>query len=93
MNEQRKEELDILISGYTKEFKNNANTEGRFGVLYLSCDTNKNNIQMSLECARKPFIRMLISLMDENELIAEDMIKAVDQYQGRDPLNLKVISI
>jgi len=80
MNKERRNELDKIISDYTKEFKKNANTEGRFGALYLSCDCKTNNIQMSLECAREPFVRMIFSLMSESKGIAEDVIKAVEQY-------------
>lgn len=80
MTEERRNKLDNVISEYTKEFRENANTEGRFGVMYISCDSNSDNIQMSLECAREPFIRMIASLMDEDEKIAQDIIKAVEQY-------------
>ena len=77
MTEERRKELDKLIAEYTKEFRENANTEGRFGALYLSCDSNSDNVQMSLECAREPFIRMIVSLMDASDAIAEDIIKVV----------------
>lgn len=80
MTEERREILDRRIAGYTVEFRHNANTEGRFGTLYLSCDTDTNNVQMSLECAREPFIRMIKSLMDSDLEIAEDIVKAVDAY-------------
>ena len=92
MTTERRNELDKLIAEYTKEFRENANTEGRFGALYLSCDSNTDNVQMSLECAREPFIRMIVSLMDASEGIAEDIIKAVEQYEPRDPMNLKLIA-
>ncbi|MFT5450538.1 MAG: hypothetical protein ACI9N9_000015 [Enterobacterales bacterium] len=92
MNEDRRNELDKLIAEYTKEFRENANTEGRFGALYLSCDSDTDNVQMSLECAREPFIRMIASLMAASDGIAEDIIKAVEQYEPRDPLNLKAIA-
>ena len=92
MTEERRNELDKLITEYTIEFRKNANTEGRFGALYLSCDSDKDNVQMSLECAREPFIRMIVSLMDASEGIAEDIIKAVEQYEPIDPLNLKLIA-
>lgn len=92
MTEDRRNELDTLISEYTKEFRENANTEGRFGALYLSCDSNTDNVQMSLECAREPFIRMIVSLMDASEGISEDIIEAVKLYEPRDPMNLKLIA-
>ena len=92
MNKERRQELDKIIAEYTVEFRENANTEGRFGVLYLSCDIKSGNVQMSLECAREPFIRMIVSLMDASEAVAEDIIKAVEQYEPRDPLNFKLIA-
>ena len=92
MTTERRNELDKLIAEYTKEFRENANTDGRFGALYLSCDSNTDNVQMSLECAREPFIRMIVSLMDASDAIAEDIIKAVEHYEPRDPLNLKLIA-
>jgi len=92
MTAERRNELDKLIAEYTKEFRENANTEGRFGVLYLSCDSNSNNVQMSLECDREPFIIMIVSLMEASDEIAEDIIKAVEHYEQRDPLNLQLIA-
>ena len=92
MNKERRKELDSIISEYTIEFRENANTEGRFGALYLSCDNESNDVQMSLECARKPFIRMIVSLMAASPAIAEDIIEAVSNYEPSDPLNLKRIA-
>jgi len=92
MTSKRRIELDELIVEYTKEFRDNATTEGRFGALYLSCDANNDIVQISLECAREPFIRMILSLMEASEAIAEDITKAVEQYEPRDPLNLKLIT-
>lgn len=92
MNKNRRDELDNIISDFTIEFRENANTEGRFGALYLSCDTETNDVQMCLECAREPFVRMIISLMEESPAIAEDIIKATEHYEPRDPLNLKYIA-
>lgn len=92
MTTERRNELDKIISAHTKEFTENANTEGRFGVLYLSCDIDTDNVQMSLECAREPFVRMLVSLMSTNRLVAEDVIRAVNLYEPNDPLNLKSIA-
>lgn len=92
MTEERRKELDILISEYTKEFKASANSDGRFGVLYLSCDTEDANVQMILECEREPLKRMILSLMNASPAIAEDIIEAVENYEPKDPLNLKLIA-
>lgn len=80
MTEERREELDRVIAEFTKEFKENANTVGRFGALYLSCDTESDNVQMSLECAREPFKRMILSLMEASTSVAEDIMEATESY-------------
>ena len=85
MTEERRNELDKLISEYTKEFRESANTDGRFGALYLSSDANKDNVQMSLECDTDLFVRMIVSLMEADYEIAKDIIKSVDYYKSNKP--------
>ena len=92
MTEERRNELDKLIPSYIEEFRESANSDKRFGALYLSCDAKEMGTQMSVECAREPFIRMIVTLMEASESIAEDIIEAVEHYEPRDPLNLKLIA-
>jgi len=93
MTERRKNEIDKIVSELTKEFHENAhNGDGNFGCLWLSTDIATDDIWASLEAERENFKRMILSLMEMDRAVAEDIIEATESYAGPDPLNLKAIA-
>ena len=94
MTTERRGEIDNIVKELSLEFKQNASFgDGNFGVLYLSCDVKNLNFQISLEANRETFKHMILSMMNESVLVAEDIIDVVkNHYVGKDPLNLRMIA-
>ena len=81
MTTERKKEIDEIVKKLSLEFKENASFgDGNFGVLYLSCDVKKLNFQISLEANRVTFKHMILSMMNANEKVAEDIIDVVENH-------------
>ena len=82
MNETRRKEIDAEMEVTTHEFHQNASHgDGNFGVLYMSCNVKEGEFWVSLECERETFKNMMLSLLSEDELVAEDIMIAVDAYK------------
>jgi hypothetical protein len=82
MNKQRRNEIDEEMSLKSMEFHENASHgDGNFGVLYISCDVEKRDFWVSLEANRETFQSMMLSLLNQNEAVAEDILVAVDAYR------------
>lgn len=86
MTEERRKEIDSIVSELTKEFHNNAsNGDGRFGVIYLSADLQINNAQTSVEASREAFIKMILTLMEQSQSAAHDVLLAAENYMIKHP--------
>ena len=81
MTTERRKKIDEIVKKLSLEFKENASFgDGNFGVLYLSCDVKKVNFQISLEANRVTFKHMILSMMNANEKVAEDIIDVVENH-------------
>lgn len=93
MDSERKLAIDNIVEPLTVEFKENASHgDGNFGVFYMSADAAANDFKVSLEANRETFKRMILSLMEMDRLVAEDIQEAVNSYVGPDPLNLRYLA-
>lgn len=94
MTTERRNEIDKIVKDLSLEFKENASFgDGNFGALYLSADIRELNFTISLEANRKTFKNMILSMMNQSSLVAEDIIDVVENhYNGKDPLNLRFIA-
>ena len=84
MTAERKIEIDKIVSDLSLEFKENASYgDGNFGVLYLSADVESVNSQVSLEANRTTFKHMILTLMNANPSVAEDIIEVANEHYGK----------
>lgn len=85
MNTERRNEINETIQPLTKEFKENASFgDGKFGIFYMSCDKNTNEYSISLEANRHTFKEMILTLMQDEPLVAEDIIDVVNNHYVKD---------
>lgn len=81
MNTERRNEVDGIIQPLTSEFKENASFgDGKFGIFYMSCDKNTMQYSLSLEANRETFKEMILTLMQNEPLVAEDIIDVVENH-------------
>lgn len=84
MTSERRNDIDKIVCDLTQEFKENASFgDGNFGVLYLSADVKMKNFQISLEANRTTFKHMILSMMNEDERVAEDIIDVVINHYNK----------
>lgn len=81
MTEERRLEINKEIKTLVSEFHENAHHgDGNFGALYLSCNVAVSDVQAELECERGAFKRMMLTLMEMNAAVAEDILEAAKSY-------------
>jgi len=83
MNHKRRLEIDEIIKPLTEEFKASSLVDGKYGVFYMSNSQDEDDFHVSLECEREAFKRMMATLMDMDEKIAEDILEAAKAYCER----------
>lgn len=82
MDKRRKAEIDAKLKKITGEFHHSAHHEdGNYGVLFMSTDVKNLDFNVSLECERENFKSMILTLMEMNSEVAEDVMIAVQHYK------------